>query len=629
MPYDYNASHPDEQDESREDVEMATAAQETTTTSPASERPIRVPGSRVKGKPSPLEAAGSRHMPPPPPVSKRPKTYGERMQAAATASSSASASTSTLPMDATTNMKRLQKKLREIERLEEQQRSGRTLNHEEQIKVAQKPAVDSQLTLLLRQQPPVTSSGPTPVATPVQQRSTPLSAASTMPASCAAAACNAAHATLSHLATSPPTRASTRATTDEVRQQMAAERAALEAARIAAREAAQKAETELWLIIRAPLDSWDDAAIWQLAVCEFALEHLDDVASLAKELQLEFQDACLLVRNPLEVPRLRGSLRIDALQDALANSEPLKLELERQLGVFKRIYCSLLSGFGRFRRVSLQPGESLLGLMQRTHGDALKWRPPGPTPAEQLALQSKEGTRYIAEWRDDTYEQRHFDTGRTLSLRGTVGCTKAGLRRLKKLPDGQKPKIEHFVTVRRHDYQAHHIQRNKSLTNSFAVQRCLLQWDEVTMNKLAWTVIILNCMRTSTLREREVLSTTKLGAAELAKAGSSVATAIVTANEDFDTPVHNIDYCCTDTTSSNSSLNLPKEKGGSGGKGGAYAHVWHWFKTKGHILFFMLWCLSHLANNETKMVGYLALALALLDCASPAPLDGFSCASHA
>jgi hypothetical protein len=47
------------------------------------------------------------------------------------------------------------------------------------------------------------------------------------------------------------------------------------------------------------------------------------------------------------------------------------------------------------------------------------------------------------------------------------------------LPEGQRPSIEHFTTVRNHDYQAHFIQRSKSLTNSFAVQRCTIQWDEV------------------------------------------------------------------------------------------------------------------------------------------------------
>ena len=84
--------------------------------------------------------------------------------------------------------------------------------------------------------------------------------------------------------------------------------------------------------------------------------------------------------------------------------------------------------------------------------------------------------------------------------------TKGGVRRLENLPVGQRPSIEHFTTVRNHDYQAHFIQRSKSLTNSFAVQRCTIQWDEVTMNHLAWCVIILNCTRTASVREREVLS---------------------------------------------------------------------------------------------------------------------------
>jgi len=52
------------------------------------------------------------------------------------------------------------------------------------------------------------------------------------------------------------------------------------------------------------------------------------------------------------VPRLRGSLRIDALQDALDSSEVLRVELLYQLDRYKRLYCAVLSGFGRFRKRS-------------------------------------------------------------------------------------------------------------------------------------------------------------------------------------------------------------------------------------------------------------------------------------
>ena len=100
------------------------------------------------------------------------------------------------------------------------------------------------------------------------------------------------------------------------------------------------------------------------------------------------------------------------------------------------------------------------------------------------------------------------------------------------------------------------------------------------MNHLAWCVIILNCLRTNTsVREREVLSTSKLKKDSecKSKTGANVGGAAITAVDEYDMPVGNIDYCCTDTTGSNSSLNLPRDKGGQGGKGGAYAHLWAWF----------------------------------------------------
>ena len=497
-------------------------------------------------------------------------------------------------------IKRLQKRLRQIQLLKE---SGRPLNLEERVKVAEQPTVERDLAALLT--PTSASSSGTPVCTPSARTGTPLSAAPTMPAACAAAACVSAQATLESLLAAPPSRMSTRATVDAVREQMAAERAAIDQARAAAQDTAQRAEEELLELLHAPLHSWDEDAFWQLATCEYALDHLYDVDSSPKQLQLSFRAACEMVRNPLHVPRLRGSTRIDALQDALHASERLRGELVNQLGVFKRFYCSMMTGFGRFQCVAPEPGESLLALMKRTHEDALKWRPPGRPPIEKLAQTSKENGRYTAEWRKDTYLQGHYDTGaKPVSLRGTVAVTKAGLRRDKQLLEGQKPAQEHYTTIRNHAYEVHHIQRAKALTNSFAVKRSALQWDEASMNSLSWCVIVLNCVRSEGIREREVLSTTKLkpDVDGHAKTGVNVGGAVMIAVDDFDVPVGNIDYCCTDTTSSNSSLNLPKHKGGHGGKGGSYAHLWAWFCTKGHILFFMIWCLSHLVSNEVKEV---------------------------
>jgi hypothetical protein len=180
--------------------------------------------------------------------------------------------------------------------------------------------------------------------------------------------------------------------------------------------------------------------------------------------------------------------------------------------------------------------------------------------------------RYRADWRDDTLTEQFFDTGGILSLRGTSGATKAGIRRLKKLPEAERPDTEHFGTIRRHAYEAHYIQRAKALTNTFAIKRSVVQWDEATINHLAWCVIILVAVRCGNVREREVLSTSKLkpDSEGMSKTGVGVGGANITALDCFEVPVENIDFCCSDTTASNSSLHLPRKKGGSGGKGGAY-----------------------------------------------------------
>ena len=125
------------------------------------------------------------------------------------------------------------------------------------------------------------------------------------------------------------------------------------------------------------------------------------------------------------------------------------------------------------------------------------------------------------------------------------------------------------------------------------------------MNHVSWSVVILNAPRGKTSeREREVLSTSKLSKNEKdeSKTAKNVAGANMSALENMDVPVDHIDYCCSNTTSYNSSLNLPQDMGGSGGKGGAYAHIWSHFRSKGHILFFFNWCLSHLGGNEVQHV---------------------------
>lgn len=368
-------------------------------------------------------------------------------------------------------LKRFEKKLRQIQRLIASEAAGRELNAEERTKVDSLATLQAQLSILRAPSTPA-------VGTPAAASGSATSAAFTRPAACAASAFTDAAQALNDVK-EPVRRAFTRTSAEAVGRQMAQERAAFEQQRQAAQQRALEAEREMCGLLRTPLESWDEQAIWQLAMCEFAVFRIDDETSTPKQLQLAFREACEEARHPGEVPRLRGSLQIDALRDALADSELLRLELQQQLDRFKRLYSSLFSGFGRFRRVTSQPGESLLGLMRRTHLESLQWRPPGRTLAEQVAIISKVGGKYTAEWREDTYLQRHADTGVTVSLRGVVGMNMGFKRRLMRVPNAHTPATEHFTTVRLHDYQAHHIQRSKSLTNTFVKERCLLQWDEV------------------------------------------------------------------------------------------------------------------------------------------------------
>ena len=201
---------------------------------------------------------------------------------------------------------------------------------------------------------------------------------------------------------------STRATVDAVREQMAAERAAIDQARATARDAAQRAEEELLELLHAPLHSWDEDAFWQLATCEYALDHLDDVDSSPKQLQLSFRAACEMVRNPLHVPRLRGSTRIDALHDALHAFERLRGELVHKLGVFKRFGRLLLADDGlRALSVRRSRARRVVAGAHETHARGHTEMAAAGAAAHREARSDLEGEcgRYTAEWRKDTYLQ--------------------------------------------------------------------------------------------------------------------------------------------------------------------------------------------------------------------------------
>ena len=51
------------------------------------------------------------------------------------------------------------------------------------------------------------------------------------------------------------------------------------------------------------------------------------------------------------------------------------------------------------------------------------------------------------------------------------------------------------TTIWNKDQQAHTIQRAKALEHSFSKQRKTLQWDEKTINHVAWSIFTLTCLR--------------------------------------------------------------------------------------------------------------------------------------
>lgn len=242
----------------------------------------------------------------------------------------------------------------------------------------------------------------------------------------------------------------TRRTAIEAGRQLAAARARIEGELRALRALHREKEADLYGLIADPLSAWDDDVFHQLAMCEFVLDVSDEDAAALQPRQLGdwFRALALKTRHYTkseEAPRFRGVYELHALRTVLRGSEFLCRALCWQLHRFKRLYASVLRHFGRFKRVDVEPGETMLDIMTRTHEEARTWRPPGNPGKQAVAFAapvSQQGGVYLAEWREETMDLYHKDAGKTLSLRGTRSVAIAGSKRyLKSIPEEQRPKV--------------------------------------------------------------------------------------------------------------------------------------------------------------------------------------------
>ena len=381
------------QERIQEEVDEARNAT-ATASSPSRRKPDPMSPPRLEQKPNNKKKLSPSVMPPP--RAKRPVTRGlgsedmavdvdTPLQQTVAPSNGSSISQE---YDATAALKRMQKKAKETERLIDMQRDGKRLSTEELEKVAQLGHYRNQIALL--------QQGSTPFpSTPVQShtsvssmalgwrsRSSLLSAASTqvhwsggINSGKAATAFNEVSTKMKSMSMSPMRRRqSTRATAEEMNKEMEEVRRRLERERIEVREEAQQAGEALLRLLKSPFDSWGGDAIWQLVMWEYALVQLDNTTSTPKQMFWDFRSLCEEARHPSGVPRLRGSLQIDALQEALGRSRELHDTLVIQLNRWKVLYCSMFAGFGRFRKLSPDPCQTLLHVMRQTHRDALEWR---------------------------------------------------------------------------------------------------------------------------------------------------------------------------------------------------------------------------------------------------------------
>ena len=289
--------------------------------SPSNSGPGPSSGSkRPTDKLSPSSAASL--MPPPPPKLPRKQTRGSMQLEAATGKpidellfgerQAASSSADSRPKDPHV-LRRLEKKVREIERLQQQASDGRELSAEERTKVGELLVLQRQIALLKQPTP-----GPTPVQTPgsTQTPSSELSGASTQihAAACFASAYSSARPRCSRYLSRRRRALDARTNAPHFSRSAAAAGGRAKRARVRSRGGSTGGTRGRAGNVAAAACALGQLgrpgtlqALWQLAMCEFALEHIADVASSPKQLQLEFRAACEEVRHPDEVPRLHGS----------------------------------------------------------------------------------------------------------------------------------------------------------------------------------------------------------------------------------------------------------------------------------------------------------------------------------
>ena len=142
---------------------------------------------------------------------------------------------------------------------------------------------------------------------------------------------------------------------------------------------------EILELLEAPLEGFGEDAMWQLAMHEYSVAFCDETIS-GRQMGLLFRALAKTVRHPDELPRFRGLYELDALRDAYLEDARLCRELHKQLHIFKRLYCNMLSGFGRFRKVKVVEGETFIDLMYRTNQDATRMRASGDRRATLARL---------------------------------------------------------------------------------------------------------------------------------------------------------------------------------------------------------------------------------------------------
>ena len=318
-------------------------------------------------------------------------------------------------------------------------------------------------------------------------------------------------------------------------------------------------------------------------------------------------------------------LNLSALQAVLLRHEGLLEQALDFIEYDKRRYAKYVNQLGTLGPVEATPRETLMSLMTRHHEklQPKRGRPGEGDPERQklYLLSTMSKAQYTADAILSSHRMRHHASKRALSYAVVNELTLHGARRivggLDDLPPEALPRLQSASTDTRHDQELHLILQRYFLEQVALNGPTQLAQDEVSKRRKAYTMLTLIGTESSGTTVVELIDMHQLQPDKdgHVKTGANIGNgmwgsmlklfacdgsdrAVPASEVDFGRgslarrAVKNVQWGLLDTTSTN-----------TGKFGGCHAVLRrHMHEHADHLLYFLMLCLAHPANNECAEV---------------------------